>query len=340
MNNLSRLAVGLLAAIALIGCAETGEQVNVYSERQEQLIKPVLDDFTEQTGIEVNLVTGEDDELIQRLVSEGRNSPADVLITADAGRLYRAKQSGVLQSVQSEVLEEVIPAHLRDPEGFWYGLSRRARPIMYAKARVDPAELSTYEALADNKWKGRVCVRSSSSIYNQSLVASMIASRGVKRAERWAKGLVDNFARPPTGGDSDQIMAVAAGECDVTIANTYYFGNMFSDADKNEREAAQQVAVFWPNQNGRGTHINVSGGGVTKTAKNKDNAIKLLEFLVSDEAQRWYAQANQEYPIKAGIPASKLLRSWGDFKADGLNLSKLGELNAEALKLMDRAGWQ
>jgi iron(III) transport system substrate-binding protein len=334
-----KLLAALLTVAALTACDEP-PQVNVYSTREEALIRPLLDDFTAQTGIEVQLVTGEEDALLQRLKSEGRNSPADLLLTTDAGRLHRAEADGLLQPVKSKVLNRSVPANYRDPQGYWYGLSMRARPIIYARDRVDPAELSTYEALADDRWDDRICIRSSDNIYNQSLVASMIAANGRPRTERWARGLVENLARPPSDGDRDQIEAVAAGVCDLTVANTYYLAQMLDDADPAQREAAQQVAVFWPNQQGRGVHVNVSGAGVTAAAPHPEHAIRLLEFLVSDAAQRWYAQVNHEYPVKPDVRASDRLRAWGDAKVDTINLSRLGELNAEALKLMDRAGWR
>ena len=316
------------------------EEVNVYSARKEDLIKPLLDVFSKQTGITVNLVTGKEEALLPRLQSEGANTPADVLLTSDAGRLAAARQAGVLQAVQSEDLAKHIPAAYRDPEGYWYGLSVRARPIIYAKDRVKPAQLSTYEDLAAPQWRDKVCVRSSDSIYNQSLVAGMIAHHGEAKTEAWAKGLVANFARPPKGGDRDQIKAVAAGECDVTLANTYYLGGMVNSQDPAEREAAAKVAVFWPDTKTTGVHVNVSGAGVTAHARNRDNALKLLEFLASDSAQRWYADVNNEYPVNPAIPPSATLESWGTFKADTLNVAKLGELNAAAVRLMDRAGWK
>lgn len=316
------------------------EEVNLYSARKEELIKPLLDRFTNDTGIKVNLVTGKADELITRLKSEGRNSPADLLITVDAGNLHRAKELDLFQKVDSKALEQAVPAAYRDPQGTWYGLSLRARPIMYVKGKVSPAELSTYEDLADPKWKGRVCIRSSSNIYNQSLVAALIAHLGESKVEEWARGIVANMARPPQGGDRDQIMAAAAGVCDVAVANTYYLGGMLNDANPAQREAAAKVAVFWPNQGDRGTHVNVSGAGVTTAAKNKANAVRLLEYLVTADAQRWYAEVNAEYPVRPGVAWSETLESWGRFKADGLNMEKLGEYNAAAVKLMDRAGWK
>lgn len=337
---------GILATVALavFGPAQAATEVNVYSARKEELIKPLLDRFTEKTAIKVNLLTGGADELLKRLQSEGRNSPADLFITVDAGRLHRAKAAGVLQPVSSQLLEQAVPPAYRDPENYWYGLSVRARPLMYARGRVDPAQLSTYEDLAHPKWKGRICIRSSSNIYNQSLVASMIAAQGEAKTEEWAKGLVANFARPPNGGDRDQIKAVAAGECDIAIANTYYLGGMLlgSQYGGNQAEyaAASKINVFWPNQGGRGVHVNVSGAGVTRSAQNRDNAVKLLEFLVNDASQAWYAEVNVEYPVKEGVAHSAILKKWGGFKADALNLARLGELNKDAVKLMDRAGWR
>jgi iron(III) transport system substrate-binding protein len=334
------LTVGALALTLATPPAIASEEVNLYSARKEELIKPLLDRFTNSTGIKVNLVTGKADALLKRLESEGRNTPADLLLTVDVGRLYRAEQAGLLQAVRSEVLETAIPSAYRDPEGHWFGVSVRARVLMYARDRVDAAELSSYEALADDRWKGRVCIRSSSNIYNQSLVASLIAAHGESEVEAWAKGLVANFARPPQGGDRDQIKAVAAGQCDVAVANTYYLGGMLNSSDPAQREAAAKIAVFWPNQDGRGTHVNVSGAGVTKYARNRDNAVKLLEFMVNEESQRWYAEVNYEYAVLTGVPSSDTLASWGEFKADPINVAALGSGNADAVRLMDRAGWK
>lgn len=331
----------VVAGLALLASANVlAEEVNVYSAREEQLIKPLLDAFSKDTGIKVNLVTGDDDPLLERLKREGANSPADVLITADAGRLYRATQNGSLQAIQSAKLNQAVPANLRDPENRWFGLTYRARVIFYNKDKVKPNELSTYEALADPQWQGRVCVRSSNSIYNQSLLASMIQADGAAQAENWAKGLVNNFARAPAGGDRDQIKAVAAGQCDVALANTYYYAQMLYGKDAAQKAAASKVGLFWPNQNNRGTHINISGAGVTTAAKNKENAIKLLEYMVLDDAQRWYSSTNGEFPVKPGTTASPELQSWGNFKRDPVNLSVLGKNNAQAVMLMDKAGWQ
>lgn len=336
------VTVALTLLMLLLGPVVRADSVvNVYSARKEALIKPLLDKFSAQTGTDTRLVTAEAGPLLERLRREGRNSPADLFITVDAGRLHQAKVAGLLQPVESAALEAAVPAAYRDPQGLWFGLSLRARPIMYATDRVNPDQLSSYLDLADPKWRGRICIRSSSNIYNQSLVASMIAAHGQEATLEWLTGLVKNFARKPAGGDRDQIRAAAAGECDIAIANTYYLARMRNaEAGSADREAAKAVAVLWPNQGGRGVHVNVSGAGVTNAAPNRDNAIRLLEFLVTDEAQGWYARVNNEYPVKQGVPWSSAVREMGRFKADDLNLALLGSNNALAVKLMDQAGWQ
>ncbi|RMF08959.1 MAG: Fe(3+) ABC transporter substrate-binding protein [Alphaproteobacteria bacterium] len=331
---------GVLAVAA--AADRTAGEVNIYSYRQEVLIRPLLDAFTQKTGIKVNLVSGKADALLERLKAEGANSPADVLLTADVGRLVRAKAAGVLQAVQSSELEQAIPARYRDDEGFWYGLSVRARVPFYAVGRVDPAELSTYEALADPKWRGRICVRSSSNVYNQSLLAAMIARHGPEKAEAWARGIVANMARRPQGGDRDQIKAVAAGECDIAIANTYYYGRMLAaEAGSAERKAAEAVKPFWPNQQAAGgVHVNISGAGVTVSARNKAQAIALIEFLAGPEAQALYAGEVFEYPVRAGVAVSDLVAAWGPFKADDTPLSVFAKYQRDAVMIFDRAGWR
>ena len=330
--------------VSLVGIAPIesiiADEVNIYSARQESLIKPLLDRFTQKTGINVNMVTSKGDALLTRLRSEGMNSPADLLLTVDAGRLYRAQQAGVLQAVEFFDLNNKIPIHLRSLDGQWYGLSVRARVLVYAKDRVQPSELSSYEALSEPTWKGRVCIRSSSNIYNQSLVAGMIASQGMADTETWLAGLVSNFARPPAGGDRDQIKAVAAGQCDVAIVNSYYLGAMISSSDKTQQDAASKAALFCPNQKCRFTHINISGIGVTRAAKNIESAKQLISFLASDESQQWYADRNNEFPVRDTVQVSSTLESWGSFKADTINVTELGRNNAEAIKAMDRAGWK
>lgn len=315
-------------------------EVNIYSARKEALIKPLLDQFTEETGIEVNLVTGKADTLLKRLEAEGKNTPADILLTVDVARLVRAKEKGLFQAVDSDVLEKTIPVYYRDTGNQWFGLSLRSRVIVYAPDRVKPEELSSYENLADSKWENRICIRSSSNVYNQSLVASMIAHKGIEKTEAWATALVKNFARSPKGGDRDQIKAVAAGVCDVAVVNTYYLAGMLVSSQENEVAVANKIKLFWPNQDDRGTHMNISGAGILKSAKNKKEAIQLLEYLVSDKSQQWYADANHEYSIDSDIESSAVLKNWGMFKADNLNLSQLGKYNTDAVLLMDRAGWK
>lgn len=336
-----RLYFAILAFVVsfgLITSVQAAEEVNVYSSRQEVLIAPLFERFTEETGIKVNVLSASAGALLARLRSEGRNSPADILLTVDAGNLHRAREAGILQVVDSDVLQEKVPPALRDKDGYWYGLSMRARVIFRSRDRVPADAISSYEELADPKWKGKICVRSSDNIYNQSLVASMIAAHGVEKTEEWARGLVANMARRPQGGDRDQLAAVAAGQCDLALANTYYYGGMLRDP--NTREAAEQVAIVWPNQDDRGVHVNVSGAGITAHARNVENAIKLLEFMVSPEAQAWYAKGNSEYPVVPGVEIHEVLQSWGEFRRDDLNLSTLGINNAEAVRLMDRAGWR
>ncbi len=316
------------------------EQVNLYSARKEALIKPLLDKFTQQTGISVNLVTGKADNLITRLKSEGKYSPADLLLTTDVGRLYRAKQQGLTQEISVSEAITKLPMNFRDEQGHWLGLSLRARPLMVAVDRVNVQDVANLEDLVNPQWKGKVCIRSSSNIYNQSMVASLIAQQGESATEQWITGLVKNFARPPQGGDRDQIKAVAAGLCDVAIANTYYLAGMLSSDDETTQQQAKKVRVIWPNQADRGAHINISGVALAKNAPNKAAAVKLIDFLLSEESQLWYAKTNHEYPVLAGIPWSELLQSFGTFKTEQVQLGKLGELNAAAVQLMDRAGWK
>ncbi len=329
----------LLSLIVFHNAAEA-QEVNVYSARKEAMILPLLKRFKAETGIDFNLITAKADELLKRLESEGRSTPADVFITTDAGRLQRAKEAGVLRAVNNAELEARIPQNLRDSENYWFGMSRRARVIFYARDRVDPVELSTYEALTDPRWKGRICIRSSSNIYNQSLVASMIEAQGVEKTEAWARGLVANFARNPAGGDTDQLRAVAAGQCDVAIANTYYYGRLVKSSKQGDREVAEALGLFWPNQDGRGAHINVSGAAITQHAKHPEAAERLLEFMAGAESQTWYGEVNLEYPVTDDAQSSGLLQSFGEFKGDSLNLSRLGENNRAAVQLMDRAGWR
>ncbi len=318
--------------------------VNLYSARHYDTDNSLYESFTRSTGIRVNLVEADADQLIQRIQREGRNSPADVIITVDAGRLWRAKEAGILQAVSSTVLNNAIPANLRDPQGFWYGLAKRARVIMYHKDRVNPSELSTYENLADPKWRRKLLVRSSSHVYNQSLTGSILAARGETATLEWVRGVVANFARNPEGGDTPQILALGSGVGDIAISNTYYLPRLIRSTKAEERQIAEKIGVFFPNQSDRGTHINISGGGVVATARNREGAIKFLEHMVSREAQRIFAEGNSEYPVVPGTPLSDVLRSFGqsngEFKEDQLGAAVYGANNPQALRIMDQGGWR
>lgn len=335
-TKLRTLVLGACLTTSISALAD----VNVYSSRKEALIKPLLDQFTEQTGIKVNLVTGGDDELISRLQLEGDKSPADLLVTADAGRLHRAKEADLFAPLQSAAVNELVPSNLRDVDDMWVGLTQRARPIFYAKGRVNPEDIETYSDLTSQEWAGRICIRSSSNIYNQSLIASMIETEGEESALTFAEGLVANLARPPAGGDTDQLKAAAAGVCDIAVANTYYFGRLMISDKASDQTVAERLGVIWPNQQGRGTHVNISGIGLTKASKNSEQAVQLIEFMLTPEAQTWYSEVNSEYPVVEGIEPSDALKSLGEFKADSINLTALGENNQRAVELMDQAGWR
>jgi iron(III) transport system substrate-binding protein len=313
--------------------------VNVYSSRHYDSDKELFRQFTQKTGIRVNVLEGPDDQLIERLRSEGNNSPADILFTVDAGRLWRAQEAGLFQPVNSPILTRSIPSSVREPGNHWFGFTRRARVIMYHKERVKPNEISTYEELADPKWRGQLLIRSSRNVYNQSLVGALIRHIGQARTEKWAQGVAQNLARPPQGGDTDQIRAVAAGVGSLAVSNTYYLARLLKSPKPEDREAAQKIGIIFPNQNSWGTHVNISGAGMVKTAPNRANAQRFLEFLASREAQEALAKGNNEYPVVAGVPLDPVVASFGTFKADPLNASVFGRNNALALKITDRAGW-
>ncbi|MEL7220017.1 MAG: Fe(3+) ABC transporter substrate-binding protein [Bacteroidota bacterium] len=319
---------------------EENQEITLYTHRHYDVDQEIFQAFEDSTGIKVNVVNASADELIEKLKIEGEQSPADLLLTVDAGRLVRAKDSNLLRSMTSSNLDSTIPAHLKDPENHWFGLTKRARIIVYDKEKVDPAELSTYEALTDSKWDNKILIRSSSNIYNQSLMASIIANDGEGQAQEWAKGMVENMARPPKGNDRDQVKAIAAGEGEVAIINTYYLGKLLNSKDEAEVQAGEAVGIFFPNQEDRGAHINVSGIGITKYAPNPEGALRFIEYLVSKNVQEIFAQANYEYPVNPAANSSELLASWGDFKADALPLNKLGELNKQATITFDVAGWK
>ena len=337
MKRLALLAASL--ALALPGLAQE-KVLNLYSSRHYQTDEALYANFTKKTGIRVNRIEANEDALLERLKNEGARSPADVLMTVDAGRLWRAEQMGMFQPVRSKVLEERIPGELRHPEGLWFAFSVRARPIFYLKGAVDPARIRSYEDLADPKWKGKVCIRSSSNMYNLSLMSSMIAGVGPVKAEEWARGVVANFARSPKGGDTDQIKAVAAGECQVAIANTYYYVRLMKSAKPEERAVAEKVGVIFPNQDGRGTHVNVSGAGVARHAPHREAAVRFLEYLASEEAQAYFANGNNEYPVVGKVQGNRELASLGEFRKDSLNVTLLGRNQAAAQQIYDRAGWK
>ncbi|ERJ11420.1 Fe(3+) ABC transporter substrate-binding protein [Haloplasma contractile] len=318
-----------------LGQQEEGEVVNVYTDRHYDTDQYIYDLFTEETGIKVNIVKAKADELINRLETEGEDTEADVLVVADAGRLVRAKDKNLFQSINSDVLEANVPANLQDTDDHWFGLTMRARVIVYSKDRVNPEVdgLNTYDDLADSKWNDRILVRASSNIYNQSLLASFIAINGEDDAKAWAQGVANNMARDPEGNDRAQAMAIAEGTGDLAIMNTYYIGKMLARED--QKEAAKQVAILFPEN----THVNISGAGVTKYASNKDNATKLLEFLSSEQAQNVYAKENYEYPVNQNVEPSALLNSWGDFNTQDINLSQLGEFNTKAVEIFNEVKW-
>lgn len=327
-------SVSLLILSSLFAQVAYATEVVVYSARIEQLIKPMFDAFTEKTGIKVKYTTDNEGALLARLQAEGKNTPADMLITVDAGNLWAAGQAGLLKPVKSEVLAHNIPMHLRDPNDQWFGLSVRARTLVYNPKKVKVSDLSTYEDLADAKWRNRLCLRSSKKVYNQSLVAMMIAEHGEAETERIVKGWVSNLATDPLPDDTKALEYVAAGKCDVTLVNTYYFGRLMS------KDPDLPLAVFWPNQQGSGVHVNISGAGITKYGRNEKAAIRLLEFLSSAKAQNLFADLNMEYPANPSIKPDAFVASWGDFKQNPMNLSKAGELQTTAVKLMDRAGYK
>lgn len=348
---MKNILFGLAAAaslVALAACSDASDtdgaavadagEVNLYSSRHYDTDLALYEDFTKATGIKVNRIEADADALIERIGSEGEFSPADILITVDAGRLWRAEEAGVFASVDSPVLKERLPEHLRHPDGLWFGLSTRARIIIYNKAAGVPEGLASYADLANPAFKGDICVRSSSNIYNISLLSSVIAHEGAAAAEKWARGVVANFARPPEGNDTSNIEAVAAGECRISVVNTYYLARYAGDPDK--KAVFDGVGVIFPDQAGNGTHVNISGAGVVKTAPNRANAIRFLEYLTEEKAQRMFADGNNEYPASIGLAANSAVEKLGTFKSDTLNAAQIGRNQAEAVRIFDRAGWK
>lgn len=328
------LSIGLLAAALSAPIVASADEVVVYSARNEHLIKPLFDRYTEESGVAIKYITDKAGPLLQRLKAEGARSPADMLITVDVGNLWHAAESGVLAQIDSPTLDANVPAKLRDPQGRWFGLSERARTIVYSTDRLKADELSSYEDLADPKWRGRLCLRTSKKVYNQSLVATLIARHGEEKAEQIVRGWVANLAAAPFSNDTKAMEAVAAGRCDVTIVNTYYFGRL------QKAQPDVKLAIFWPNQESSGVHVNVSGAGVTRHSKHPEAAQRLLEWLSSETAQAQFAGLNMEYPVNPGVPVDPTVAAWGTFKADELNVNAAGRLQADAIRLMDRAGYR
>lgn len=350
-NVLILTSIVMTAVIALTGCSPSPEVkkseapmseqvVNLFTDRHYESDDALYKMFTDQTGIKVNVVKGKPDELIERLKTEGADSEADLLVLADAGKLHQAKVADLLQTTSSETLNTNIPEKFRDKDGQWYGMTKRARVIVYSKERVNPSDLSTYADLTDSRWEKKILIRSSENVYNQSLLASFIELNGKDTAKAWAAGIVKNMSREPEGGDRDQAKAIVAGLGDVAVMNTYYFGQMLNSSDVEEKKVAEALGVFFPDQNGSGTHVNISGIGLTKVTKNKDAAIALMEYLSGEEAQKLYAEANYEYPVNPKVEPSELLKSWGTFKEQDIPLNILGDLNVDAVQLFGEVGWK
>lgn len=337
------LSVATCASLSILCSAAQAQEnlLNIYSSRHYQTDEALYANFTKTTGIKLNRIEAGEDPLIERLKNEGASSPADVLVTVDAGRLWRAEQMGLFQPIESKVLASRLPDHMRTPNNQWFGFSARARVIVYNKAALKAGDVQNYEDLADPKLKGKVCTRSGSHVYNLSLMSALIEHWGEARAEQWAKGLVTNFARAPKGGDTDQIKAVAAGECGVAISNSYYYVRLLASDKPEDRKVIQAIGLVWPNQKNFGTHMNVSGAGVIKTAKHRDAAVKYLEYLASDAAQGYFAEGNNEWPVVKSAPLNnKALASLGTFKMDNLNISALGKNQPLAQKIFDRVGYK
>lgn len=324
----------LLALISVLPVAQASDEITVYSARNEHLIKPLFDAYTKKSGVNIRYITDKAAPLLVRLQAEGANTPADILMTVDAGNLWQAAERGVLANTSSSTLNSNIPDHLRDPDNRWYGLSVRARTIVYSTDRVKQGELKSYEDLASEKWRGRLCLRTSKKVYNQSLVAMLIARLGEQQTGKVVSGWVANLAAAPFSNDTKTMEAIAAGQCDVGIVNTYYYGRLMKKAPQSK------LALFWPNQESSGVHVNISGAGITRHAKNRDAAVKLLEWLSSTEAQGLFASLNMEYPVNHAVSPDPVVAAWGTFKGESLNVSKAGELQAAAVMLMDRSGYR
>ena len=334
-----------ITTMILASCStqnEESNEVNLYSQRHYSVDELQYKNFTEKTGIKVNVVKANADELIERLKNEGENSPADLFVTVDAGKLYNAREAGVLQKIPSEAINKNIREDILDADSYWAPITYRSRIIVYSNERVSESDLSTYEDLASSKWKNRILVRSSSNAYNQALMSSLVANLGSENTEKWSSAVVSNFARDPKGSDRDQVKAIAAGQGDLAIVNSYYIGLLLASEKEEEINAGNSVSVFFPNQGegDRGSHINISALGLTKNSPNRRNAIKLIEYLTSEEAQKVYVNNSYEYPANSLVQPSEIVRGWGEFKIDKLNLNALGEYRPEAIKIFDKTGWK
>jgi iron(III) transport system substrate-binding protein len=339
--RLLRPWVALAAVSFALVAAAQDKELNLYTARHYQTDEALYSNFTKATGIRVNRIEGGEDALFERIKAEGASSPADVFLTVDAGRLWRADEAGVFAKVESPVLEKRIPTQYRDPQGKWYGFSARARLIVYNKDAVKQGEIRNYEDLADPRWKGKVCVRSSGHPYQLSLIASVLAHDGPEKTDAWLKGLASNLARDPKGGDTDQIKAVAVGECDVALTNQYYLVRLMRSQKPEDKAIVAKIGWVWPNQDNRGVQMNISGGGMLKNAPHKEAAVKFLEYLASDEAQRYFADGNNEWPVVPGVKITNAdLDRLGEFKADTLNVGLLGRNQAAAQRAADRAGYK
>tara|TARA_Y100000590_G_scaffold275853_1_gene309682 strand:- start:372 stop:1397 length:1026 start_codon:yes stop_codon:yes gene_type:complete len=341
---MKKYLITILSVLFVLYSCNTNEsnEINIYSQRHYEVDKKQYENFEKITGIKVNVIKANADELLERLKNEGQNSPADLFVTVDAGKLQKGVEMGLFQKINSDEIYKNVSKELIDKDGYWVPITYRARILVYSNDRVMRSELSTYEDLANEKWKGRILVRSSSNAYNQALMSSLYANLGEEAVEKWSSGLVKNFARDPKGNDRDQVKAIAAGQGDIAIVNSYYIGLLLSSEKQQEVDAGNSVSVFFPNQgeNERGSHINISGFAMTKNAPNKENSIKLLEYLTSVDAQETYVNNSYEYPANPLVKPSEIVQSWGEFRVDKLDLNKLGTYRNEAIKVFDKTGWK
>tara|TARA_B110001454_G_C12692299_1_gene422807 strand:+ start:162 stop:1193 length:1032 start_codon:yes stop_codon:yes gene_type:complete len=342
--KIKNILKSLIIILLILSCSNEKKSnvINLYSQRHYTVDNKQYENFEKLTGIKINVIKANADELIERLKNEGENTPADLFITVDAGKLYKASKMNLLQKINSQKINNNIANDLKDPNGFWVPITYRARIVVYSKDRVTKKELNTYEDLANEKWKGKILVRSSSNAYNQALMSSIVANNGIESATEWSSSLVKNFARNPKGNDRDQVKAIAAGQGDLAIVNSYYIGLLLSSDNPEELNAGNSVKVHFPNQgeNQRGSHINISGIGLTKHSPNKENALKLIDYLTGENAQNLYINTSHEYPVNPLVQPSNIVKKWGDFKRDSLNLNLLGKYREDAIKIFDKTGWK